>query len=328
MNNRLQKKGAGGGMGPMMMIGLVLILVMVAMLCEEQKKNKKLEDENKNLKEEIEKLKQQNVIQPPVPIIAKNNTEEANFSSSSEPPSISSTGYPITYVGGDETKTCAFQKGNNCGNDKYCPNDQWIKSSDAKTCCKNVCIARVQHKDVDFGAPLGKATVEKFSGNRFGVWYGSGAGEGFIEIGKPNYVEAKNVGGEKYEFGVSSKKYAFTVQVNEASKIEIVANAMPTTTKSDFNSCTADNECISVKADCCGCTQDGKAIAINKNKQSEYMASLQCSGVICTQAISTDSSCSAILKCTANKCTLSADTVALSFVDVSIQNFAYNPKTL
>ncbi len=356
---KLHKKGAGGGggMGGMMMIGLLLMLILVFMLCEEQKKRKKLEDENKKLKEEIEKLKNQ---PPPTPPPVPTNeclekkgvvcdTEVGESCDGNEipaaaganklccekgckkekepgpPPPVGS--YPLNYIGGDESKTCAFQKGNNCGLAKYCSNDQWIKAKDTATCCKAGCVARVQHRDVDFGAPLGKTTVERFSGNRFGVWYGAGSGFGFYDVGRPNYVETKNVGGEKYEFGIGGKKYSFVVTVNEPARIEVSPSGQPPPTPpTDFDSCASDTECISVRGGCCGCNQGGNARAINKAKQSEYEASLQCTGIVCTQVISTDPSCSATPKCVASKCTLSAS-VGPTTVEVSMENFAYKPTT-
>lgn len=359
---RFHKKGAGGGgggMGGMMMMGLLLMLILVFMLCEEQKKRKKLEDENKKLKEEIEKLKNQPPPTPPpaaptneclekkgvvcdtevgdscdgneIPAAAGANKLccEKGCKKEKEPPLPPPAGsYPLNYIGGDESKTCAFQKGSNCGLAKYCPNDQWIKAKDTATCCKAGCVARVQHRDVDFGASLGKTTVERFSGNRFGVWYGAGSGFGFYDIGRPNYVESRNVGGEKYEFGVGGKKYGFVVTINEPARIEVSPSAQPSTpSPTEFDACTSDGDCISVRGGCCGCNQGGNARAINKGKQSEYEASLQCTGIVCAQVISTDASCSAIPKCIVNKCTLSAS-IGPTTVEVSMENFAYKPATL
>lgn len=362
------KKGQGaGGMNPMMMMGLLLILVLVFMLCEEQNKKKKLEDENKKLKEEIDKLKQQPPPQPPTITPPKNectenkgvvcDTETGKICDGKELPydagsnklccekcktgptapapvaPVYTGGYLLAYVGGDDTKTCAFQKGANCGIDKYCENDQWLKAKDTKTCCKSTCIARIQHKDVDFGSPLGKTTVERFSGNRFGIWYGSGVGEGFVEIGKPNYVEAKSTSTEKYEFNVGSKKYSFSVVVNDPSRIEVSPVGIgPSVQIADLDSCTSDSDCISVKADCCGCNQGGKAKAINKGKYVIYETSLQCNDdinnkIFCAQVISGDPSCSAVPKCVSNKCTLSPST-GPTIMEVSIVNGQYNPTTV
>lgn len=76
--------------------------------------------------------------------------------------------------------------------------------------------------------------------------------------------------------------------------------------KIDYGSCKKNSDCVLVKNGCCGCTQGGKAKAINKNKKKDYEASLKCASIICVSSISRDSSCSAVPKCIAKKCALRA----------------------
>lgn len=146
---------------------------------------------------------------------------------SEKPPKTPLSNYPLTYVGGNTKETCAFQRGEDCKSERYCPNDQWIKAKDTITCCQNACVARVQHRDVNFGSPLGLVTIERLSGNRFIVWYGSGVRGGFVDVGRPNYVEAKGVGENKYEFIVEGKVYLFSITKNEANKIVAVPGNAP-----------------------------------------------------------------------------------------------------
>lgn len=81
----------------------------------------------------------------------------------------------------------------------------------------------------------------------------------------------------------------------------------------DFYSCSQDSECVSVKADCCGCTAGGKATAINKNFQEKWNKKLSsdCRGIACIQVISNDPSCFKTPKCANNKCVLEDPTPTL-----------------
>ncbi len=142
----------------------------------------------------------------------------------SEPPSIHAQ-YPIVYVSGSDVLTCAFQKEEDCKLDKYCLSEQWIKSIDTKTCCKSSCVERVLHRDVFFDG-LGYASVERFPDNRFGVWYGAGIGEGFYELGKPDYAEARKRAENRYQFTVDGITYVFDVLQNEPSFIKVNATAV------------------------------------------------------------------------------------------------------
>jgi len=73
----------------------------------------------------------------------------------------------------------------------------------------------------------------------------------------------------------------------------------------DFCSCTEDSDCISVKADCCGCTAGGKAISINKAYLNEWLNKLGCKDIMCPAVMSGDPSCiNKKPKCENNKCIL------------------------
>ncbi len=149
------------------------------------------------------------------------------------PPALGRAGYPLQYVGGNTLLTCAFQRAEDCRVDKYCQDEQWIKAQDTQTCCKSLCVERIQHRDVFFDR-LGYVTVERFAGNRFGVWFGSGVGSGFYELGKPNYAEARRTGENEYSFTAEGKEFLFFVTQNEPSLIRVsTKKGSPTTLPED-----------------------------------------------------------------------------------------------
>ena len=71
-------------------------------------------------------------------------------------------------------------------------------------------------------------------------------------------------------------------------------------------SCSSDADCVAVKADCCGCNQGGKAIAILAASKAAYEANQAktCADTMCPQVMSNDPSCSMLAKCNAGQCTL------------------------
>ncbi len=71
-------------------------------------------------------------------------------------------------------------------------------------------------------------------------------------------------------------------------------------------SCEQDSDCVTVKADCCGCTAGGNAIVISKSYKQEYITNLEqeCKGMMCTAMISNHPSCSAEPVCEAKQCLL------------------------
>lgn len=74
-------------------------------------------------------------------------------------------------------------------------------------------------------------------------------------------------------------------------------------------SCEKDSDCISLKADCCGCSSGGKAMAINKDYKKSYEDDLlkSCANTACIAVISNDPSCGADKKplCINYNCVLS-----------------------
>jgi hypothetical protein len=74
----------------------------------------------------------------------------------------------------------------------------------------------------------------------------------------------------------------------------------------DFYSCSADSDCVSVKADCCGCTAGGKATAISKNFIDQWKNNCNATEpVVCPAVMSDDPSCiNKIPQCVDNKCVL------------------------
>ncbi len=80
----------------------------------------------------------------------------------------------------------------------------------------------------------------------------------------------------------------------------------------DFYTCADDSDCISVDADCCGCTAGGKATAINKNLKDQWKnkLSIDCKDIACSAVMSGDPSCiSKEPRCTDNRCVLKEKTV-------------------
>lgn len=68
-------------------------------------------------------------------------------------------------------------------------------------------------------------------------------------------------------------------------------------------SCTQDNDCISIRADNCGCTAGGKETAINKQYQKSWEDEHPSAN--CLAVMSGDPSCIGTLpKCVSNKCQL------------------------
>jgi hypothetical protein len=75
---------------------------------------------------------------------------------------------------------------------------------------------------------------------------------------------------------------------------------------SDFSTCSTNEDCLTIKAECCGCKQGGKQKAINKSASQAMLASMEqaCTGTICMQMISTDATCSKVAACVEGECVL------------------------
>jgi hypothetical protein len=72
------------------------------------------------------------------------------------------------------------------------------------------------------------------------------------------------------------------------------------------STCNVDEDCLLIRADCCGCLHGGKQIAISKSAAKTYDDTLdkKCAGTVCAQMISTDASCQKVAKCTKGLCEL------------------------
>lgn len=74
-------------------------------------------------------------------------------------------------------------------------------------------------------------------------------------------------------------------------------------TKTDFYSCSADSDCVPVRADCCGCNAGGKATAINSKFIFEWNDKCKkTEPVMCPAVMSNDPSCFGTVKCVNNIC--------------------------
>lgn len=83
----------------------------------------------------------------------------------------------------------------------------------------------------------------------------------------------------------------------------ITPTVIPTSGEINFFVCSSDSDCITVRADSCGCTAGGKATSINKKYLSEWEEKNPPG--ICPQVISQDPSCiNTVPKCTSNQCQL------------------------
>jgi hypothetical protein len=76
--------------------------------------------------------------------------------------------------------------------------------------------------------------------------------------------------------------------------------------KADTDDCKKDADCVAVADDCCPCSQGGKQRAIPKKGQAAYEKDRKkrCADTACTEAVSTDPSCSQIPICGAGICEL------------------------
>jgi hypothetical protein len=70
--------------------------------------------------------------------------------------------------------------------------------------------------------------------------------------------------------------------------------------------CARDSDCVVAKADCCGCAEGGKAVAIPRAAAQAHEARQRagCRDVMCVQSISRDPSCSQVAACRRGACAL------------------------
>lgn len=76
--------------------------------------------------------------------------------------------------------------------------------------------------------------------------------------------------------------------------------------KGEMYACTENSDCVSVSADCCGCSAMGTATAVNKNFKSEWEGKMrsECMGTGCLMAVSQHPSCFAKPRCVFGMCRL------------------------
>ncbi len=84
------------------------------------------------------------------------------------------------------------------------------------------------------------------------------------------------------------------------------------TTPASTVDCKTDKDCVLVPEDCCPCSEGGKQRAIpKKDKQSyEKDRKKRCADTACTEAVSTDPTCSQSAFCGAGICELGGDAPA------------------
>jgi hypothetical protein len=70
--------------------------------------------------------------------------------------------------------------------------------------------------------------------------------------------------------------------------------------------CAAAADCVVVPLDCCDCANGGKQTALPKARRAAYEAARakRCKGTMCTQMLSTDSSCGKRAACESGHCVL------------------------
>lgn len=74
----------------------------------------------------------------------------------------------------------------------------------------------------------------------------------------------------------------------------------------DFSTCQSDKDCMTVNADCCGCTKGGKQRSVNTTSAKAMLGSMKqaCAQTMCMQMISNDESCKKSATCVDGECLL------------------------
>lgn len=296
MKRLSHKRGAGGGGGGMgmMMPLLILVLIIALMMCQKDKK-----------KEQPPKQQQQLPVPPTPSSNVSNACIDDGFYACDQcqgevidlpagtnkvccdvpcegcpeiiiPLCTNGTLQPFQddqgcelwkCVEGNQSLTCAFQKGAACKDTENCPDKQWIAASDTQRCCKIHCKARVQTTLIY--PELGTVVIERFGAGKFGVYYGDGAKLGNIDIGKANYADALAKGNNLYEFTANKKQYAF--KITNETETEIGAeSAQPSPV------CTTDAQCKLGKVN--GVCMCGYASAIGEECKFLLDVSCVCDG--------------------------------------------------
>jgi hypothetical protein len=68
--------------------------------------------------------------------------------------------------------------------------------------------------------------------------------------------------------------------------------------------CKKDQDCVAVPDDCCSCTSGGRLRALPRREKSSYDKGRkkECEGIMCTEVMSQDPSCSQTPVCDAGVC--------------------------
>jgi len=68
--------------------------------------------------------------------------------------------------------------------------------------------------------------------------------------------------------------------------------------------CKKDQDCVAVPDDCCPCTQGGRMRALPRKEKASYEKGRkkECQGIMCTEVMSQDPSCSQTPVCDAGVC--------------------------
>jgi hypothetical protein len=68
--------------------------------------------------------------------------------------------------------------------------------------------------------------------------------------------------------------------------------------------CKKDQDCVAVPDDCCSCTSGGRLRALPRREKSSYEKGRkkECEGIMCTEVMSQDPSCSQTPMCDAGLC--------------------------
>jgi hypothetical protein len=99
---------------------------------------------------------------------------------------------------------------------------------------------------------------------------------------------------------------SFGVSVAQAKKGQSKGQGKGKAAPAATEDCKVDSDCVLVSEDCCSCSQGGKQRAIPKKQKSAYEKDLKkrCADTACTEAVSTDPSCSQQPICGAGICEL------------------------
>lgn len=83
------------------------------------------------------------------------------------------------------------------------------------------------------------------------------------------------------------------------------SDVLPEVTAS-LRTCRRADECVKIKADCCGCGAGGTAAAINNEYLANWLSTLEmkCQTIACLAVMSDHWTCKVEPKCVKNKCTL------------------------